>query len=117
MTRLLITRGLPASGKTTFARKLQPQVVRVNRDDLRLMLHGGRLFTQWSEGQVTHAQRAELLIKTDSGLEAAAGLGDIFAKENDIGIARHFLCDAASDCVGIADLGHRQFLQAQPPSA
>ena len=58
MTRLLITRGLPASGKTTFARKLQPQVVRVNRDDLRIMLHGRRLFTQWSEGQVTHAQRA-----------------------------------------------------------
>ncbi len=58
MTRLLITRGLPASGKTTFARKLQPRVVRVNRDDLRRMLHGRRLFTQWAEGQVTHAQRA-----------------------------------------------------------
>ncbi|RZU49952.1 putative kinase [Krasilnikovia cinnamomea] len=58
MTRLLITRGLPASGKTTFARKLQPQVVRVNRDDLRRMLHGARLFTQTAEAQVTHAQRA-----------------------------------------------------------
>ncbi|GAA2612708.1 phosphatase domain-containing protein [Paractinoplanes durhamensis] len=58
MTRLLITRGLPASGKTTFARKLQPRVVRVNRDDLRRMLHGDRLYTQWAEGQVTHAQRA-----------------------------------------------------------
>ena len=58
MTRLLITRGLPASGKTTFARKLQPQVVRVNRDDLRRMLHGQRLFTQRAEGQVTQAQRA-----------------------------------------------------------
>jgi predicted kinase len=60
MTRLLITRGLPASGKTTFARKLQPHVVRVNRDDLRLMLHGRRLFTQWAEGQVTHVQRASV---------------------------------------------------------
>jgi len=58
MTRLLITRGLPASGKTTFARKLQPNVVRVNRDDLRRMLHGRRLFTQHAEGQVTHIQRA-----------------------------------------------------------
>ncbi|GAA0801971.1 phosphatase domain-containing protein [Spirilliplanes yamanashiensis] len=69
MTRLLITRGLPASGKTTFARKLQPGVVRVNRDDLRRMLHGGRLFTQWAEGQVTAAQRASvealLRAKTD----------------------------------------------------
>ncbi|MFC7527690.1 AAA family ATPase [Actinoplanes sp. GCM10030250] len=58
MTRLLITRGLPASGKTTFARKLQPDVVRVNRDDLRRMLHGQRLFTQRAEAQVTQAQRA-----------------------------------------------------------
>ena len=58
MTRLLITRGLPASGKTTFARKLQPDVVRVNRDDLRRMLHGRRLFTQRAEAQVTQAQRA-----------------------------------------------------------
>ena len=60
MTRLLITRGLPASGKTTFARKLQPDVVRVNRDDLRRMLHGRRLFTQHAEAQVTHAQRASV---------------------------------------------------------
>ncbi|MEV4760591.1 AAA family ATPase [Micromonospora sp. NPDC049559] len=60
MTRLIVTRGLPASGKTTFARKLQPGVVRVNRDDLRRMLHGERLFTQWAEGQVTTAQRAQV---------------------------------------------------------
>ncbi len=66
MTRLLITRGLPASGKTTFARKLQPWVVRVNRDDLRIMLHGRRLFTQWAEGQVTAVQRTmvEALLKS-----------------------------------------------------
>jgi predicted kinase len=60
VTRLLITRGLPASGKTTFARKLQPRVVRVNRDDLRLMLHGRRLFTQTAEGQVSAVQRASV---------------------------------------------------------
>jgi predicted kinase len=57
LTRLLITRGLPASGKTTFARKLQPYVVRVNRDDIRRMLHGRRLYTPWAEGQVTAVQR------------------------------------------------------------
>ncbi|MGW4465236.1 phosphatase domain-containing protein [Micromonospora sp. NPDC004704] len=60
MTRLILTRGLPASGKTTFARELQPGVVRVNRDDLRRMLHGTRLFTQWAEGQVTAVQRAQV---------------------------------------------------------
>ena len=58
MPRLILTRGLPASGKTTFARRLQPTVVRVNRDDLRRMMHG--LLTQWAEAQVTVAQRAQV---------------------------------------------------------
>ena len=35
MTTLTITRGLPASGKTTWARRSRPGAVRVNRDDLR----------------------------------------------------------------------------------
>ena len=67
MARLIITRGLPASGKTTFARKLQPAVVRINRDDLRRMLHGDRLYTQWAEWQVTVAQQAqvEALLRAD----------------------------------------------------
>ncbi|GAB3380631.1 hypothetical protein GCM10027452_34700 [Micromonospora halotolerans] len=60
MFRLIATRGLPASGKTTFARRLQPGVVRINRDDLRRMMHGERLFTQWAEGQVTRVQRAQV---------------------------------------------------------
>ncbi|WP_433535468.1 AAA family ATPase [Micromonospora sp. CA-249363] len=60
MTRLIATRGLPASGKTTFASTLQPSVARVNRDDLRRMLHGERLLTQWAEAQVTTAQRAQV---------------------------------------------------------
>ncbi|MEO3741987.1 AAA family ATPase [Plantactinospora sp. B5E13] len=69
MTRLIATRGLPASGKTTYARKLQPAVVRVNRDDLRRMLHGERLFTQWAEGQVTVAQRAQVEALLRAGVD------------------------------------------------
>jgi predicted kinase len=67
MARLIVTRGLPASGKTTFARKLQPAVVRINRDDLRRMLHGDRLYTQWAEWQITIAQQAqvEALLRAD----------------------------------------------------
>lgn len=57
VTRLLITRGLPGSGKTTFARRLQPWVVRVNRDELRRMLHGRPLYTPWAEGLVSTVQR------------------------------------------------------------
>jgi len=60
MPKLIATVGLPASGKTTFARALQPSIVRVNRDDLRRMLHGARLYTQWAERQVTAAQRAQV---------------------------------------------------------
>jgi tRNA uridine 5-carbamoylmethylation protein Kti12 len=45
MTLLRITRGLPASGKTTLAREwttLSPRNrIRVNRDDLRAMMYNG----------------------------------------------------------------------------
>lgn len=42
MSKLIITKGLPASGKTTWAKEYQsknPNTVRVNKDDLRAMLH------------------------------------------------------------------------------
>jgi predicted kinase len=59
MPTLTITRGLPGSGKTTWARQ-QGGHVRVNRDDLRRMLHGGPLHTGWAEMQVTLAQQAQV---------------------------------------------------------
>jgi predicted kinase len=57
MATLTITRGLPGSGKSTWARR-EGKGVRVNRDDLRRMLHGGNLGQGWAEAQVTLAQRA-----------------------------------------------------------
>jgi predicted kinase len=57
MATLTITRGLPGSGKTTWARQ-QVGAVRVNRDDLRRMLHGRHLGFPRAEAQVTVAQRA-----------------------------------------------------------
>nr|DAV53531.1 MAG TPA: polynucleotide kinase [Caudoviricetes sp.] len=48
--KLLLLRGLPASGKTTFAKELvrnDGNWVRVNKDDLRNMLNGGK----WSSGR------------------------------------------------------------------
>ena len=61
MPSLTITRGLPASGKTTWAKE-QAHLTRVNRDDLRRMLHGGRVEAEEPRGraekQVTVAHHA-----------------------------------------------------------
>lgn len=45
---LLMLRGLPASGKTTFARQLGQGWARINRDDLRAMMFPGQ---PWSGGK------------------------------------------------------------------
>lgn len=57
MLKIIITRGIPGSGKTTWAKnfvKENPNYVRVNRDDLRSMLIGE---WNWSiEGVVISTQ-------------------------------------------------------------
>src|SRR5262249_18315609 len=64
MPTLIITRGLPASGKTTWARErlrtTALRAARVNRDDLRRVLHGGLSGASWAERQVTLAQHASV---------------------------------------------------------
>jgi predicted kinase len=58
--RIYITKGLPASGKSSWAKQFQatnPNVTRVNRDDLRAMLHLG-LWTKENEKLVVKYQRA-----------------------------------------------------------
>lgn len=67
MATLTITRGLPGSGKTTWA-KAQPRAVRVNRDELRRMLHGGWTGDSWAEKQITTAQRAAIEALLNSGV-------------------------------------------------
>lgn len=44
MKKIIMTKGLPASGKSTWAKQYQmenPNTVRVNKDELRSMLHNG----------------------------------------------------------------------------
>lgn len=60
MTTLTICVGLPASGKTSWAReqiRKNPKIVRSNRDDLRLLLHEGK-FSKGNEKTVTAMQHA-----------------------------------------------------------
>lgn len=68
---LTMTRGLPASGKSTWASAYvleQPvgAVVRITKDALRAMLHAGRFVEQLTEPQVLVAR--DCLVETFLGL-------------------------------------------------
>lgn len=67
--RLIVLRGLPASGKSTRALELaQRGYVRVCRDDLRMMLTGTYSgLTQAQEGQVTVAEEATVRAALKAG--------------------------------------------------
>ena len=62
LTKLIITRGLPASGKTTFARSWvaedRENRVRINRDDIRQMLDEGEFVKGVTEKRVLAARDA-----------------------------------------------------------
>lgn len=64
MTELVLTRGLPGSGKTTWAKEWVEEDLdnrtRVNRDDLRLLLHGKALYLPELEKAVTLASHASV---------------------------------------------------------
>lgn len=70
--KLIITRGLPASGKTTKAKDWVAEDptrrARVNRDDTRDMLHGRRLGTPEQEIQVTKVRNAAVSSLLDRGI-------------------------------------------------
>lgn len=63
--KLLLLKGLPASGKTTFAKELvrnDGNWVRVNKDDLRNMLNGGK----WSSGRERRVVELERRLATEA---------------------------------------------------
>jgi predicted kinase len=73
MPTLTITRGLPASGKSTWAREQLRRVAlraaRINRDDLRRTMHDGFSGAGWAERQVTTAQHAAIAALLRSGVD------------------------------------------------
>ena len=76
MPTLRITIGLPGSGKTTHAREWVDQdptkFCRVNRDDLRNMLHGSYLGTRYQEEMVTSARDAAVAKLLRTGISVIA---------------------------------------------
>ncbi|MCI2422480.1 AAA family ATPase [Saccharopolyspora sp. K220] len=62
MTTLVITRGLPGSGKTTYARRWVADDpnnrVRVNRDDLRAMMDNGQFILDVTEPRIRASRDA-----------------------------------------------------------
>lgn len=64
MTRLVITRGLPGCGKTTYARAWvaedRAHRARVNRDDLRLMVDNGEFVKGSTESRIIAARDAAI---------------------------------------------------------
>jgi len=76
MTVLRTTVGAPGSGKTTDAIRwvnVDPtNRARINRDDLRLMLHGGYLGTREQEDQVTDVRDAGILKLLRRGISVVA---------------------------------------------
>jgi predicted kinase len=65
--KMVLTRGLPASGKTTWARE-QTDLTRINRDDIRKMLFTIVSYTREQEEQVTAVQHGAIRSALKSGL-------------------------------------------------
>jgi predicted kinase len=102
MATLTITRGLPGSGKTTWA-KAQPRAVRVNRDELRQMLHGGWTGDSPEEVQVTVAQRAAVEALLRKGINVICDDTNLRAK-----VVRELaeLAEACGATVQLKDFTH-----------
>ena len=73
MPTLTITRGLPGSGKTTWAREQLRTVAlrsaRLNRDELRRTMHDRFSGAGWAERQVTVAQHAAVAALLRAGVD------------------------------------------------
>lgn len=70
MKTIYMTKGLPASGKSTWAKEMQssnPNILRVNKDDLRAMLHNGR-WSRANEKQVLELRDQIIKSGLDRGM-------------------------------------------------
>lgn len=87
MVELVLTRGIPASGKTTYAKvwvQSPPKRVRINRDDLRFQMYGLYFGDPIDENTVTkvqHSMIAAALKGGNSVIVDDTNLNDKFARK------------------------------------
>ncbi|AYR01582.1 ATPase [Arthrobacter phage Seahorse] len=109
MSTLIITRGLPASGKTTYARRwvnADPRTrIRLNRDELRRMLHA-------DTGQTTNGLHEHIITKMQQDTARQALRAGVDVIIDDTNLRSRTATDWATlaDVVGatfiVADLTH-----------
>lgn len=101
MPTLHITRGLPASGKTTMAEAWVAEDVkhraRVNRDDIRRQLHGGVYVKGTTERYVVSVRNASILALLRDGLDVICD--DTNLRTSNIRDLRRLAAKAGADTV------------------
>lgn len=81
--KLLMLKGLPASGKTTYARELSDDGwVRVNKDDLRAMLHNSK-WSKNNEQQVLQLRDAIIENSFEAGKSVVVDDTNLASKHTD----------------------------------
>jgi len=102
MNRLILTKGLPASGKTTWANKTVSEsngtIININKDDLRAMLHADKS-TKYREQFVLMAQENLTKLAFQQG-------HDVIWSDTNLNPIHEKRANALSDCVEIVDFTH-----------
>lgn len=92
MAKLIMLRGIPASGKSTWAReyvKKNPGTARVNKDDLRDMMHNGK----WSRSN----EKAVLSARDNIVTAALKDGNDVIVDDTNLAEKHHAMLGSIAD--------------------
>lgn len=118
MNKLLLLQGLPASGKSTYAKKLLNEgkdFVRVNRDELRQTLHNGK-WSQNNEAVIVEAEKniakaildsGKNVVVDDTGFGKQEKLWKEFCRDRGIEFEKKFFDVSLEECI------HRDYIRAE----
>ncbi len=99
MNKIYVTKGLPASGKTTWANEKvstgEGKIININKDDLRSMLHAGK-GSKYREAFVIESQTALTKLALSMG-------HDVIWSDTNLNPIHEERARTLSDCVEIVD--------------